>query len=224
MTLLLEHWRLLTKPLLYLSLFFKRHRADYYERLNAVRVHGDWEGWLGFFLDGVAATAQQAVETAQRLLALLARDRVRIAALGGRAAELLVLNDVSTGATSDLQRATEIARSMVVRYGMSDEIGPLFLGGEQELFIGREIGHMRPYSDELAYKVDQEVKKLLDAAFEKATNILKEHVGLLHKLTAVLMEREKIDGEEFEKLWNGEDLPPLHDNGGAAGVPAQAPA
>ena len=84
---------------------------------------------------------------------------------------------------------------------------------------------MRTYSEELAYKVDQEVKKLLDTAFEKATNILKEHIGLLHKVTSVLMEREKIDGEEFEKLWNGEDLPPLYDDdGGAAGMPAQAPA
>ena len=124
--------------------------------------------------------------------------------LGGRAAELLVLGDVSTGATSDLQRATEIARNMVVRYGMSDEIGPLFLGSNQELFIGKEIGHTRTYSEDLAYKVDQEVKKLLDAAFAKATDILKKNIALLHKLTAVLMEREKIDGEEFEKLWNGE--------------------
>ncbi|AKC88252.1 cell division protein Fic [Pseudoxanthomonas suwonensis] len=75
----------LREPSLYLSLYFKRRRADYYDRLNAVRVNGDWEGWLGFFLDGVAETAQQAVDTAQRLLALLASDRARIAALGKRA-------------------------------------------------------------------------------------------------------------------------------------------
>jgi Fic family protein len=75
----------LREPNLYLSLYFKRHRAAYYDRLNTVRVGGDWEGWLGFFLDGVADTAQQAVDTAQRLLALLARDRARIAALGSRA-------------------------------------------------------------------------------------------------------------------------------------------
>ena len=75
----------LREPTLYLSLYFKRRRADYYERLNAVRVDGDWEGWLGFFLDGVAETAQQAVDTAQRLLALLAADRTRVAALGSRA-------------------------------------------------------------------------------------------------------------------------------------------
>jgi len=75
----------LREPSLYLSLFFKRHRAQYYERLNGVRTEGDWEGWLGFFLDGVADTAQQAVSTAQRLLALLAQDRARIAGLGTRA-------------------------------------------------------------------------------------------------------------------------------------------
>lgn len=83
----------LREPSLYLSLYFKRHRADYYERLNAVRVRGDWEGWLGFFLDGVADTAQQAVDTAQRLLALLARDRARIAALGKRAGNVGLVFD-----------------------------------------------------------------------------------------------------------------------------------
>jgi cell division protease FtsH len=144
--------------------------------------------------------------------------------LGGRAAELLVLEDVSTGAISDLQHATDIARSMVVKFGMSDEIGPLFLGSNQELFLGKEIGHTKTYSEELAYKVDLEVKKLLDSAYAKAQDILKKNMALLHKLTAVLIEREKIDGEEFDKLWNGEDLPPLHDNGAPAGMPAQAPA
>ena len=144
--------------------------------------------------------------------------------LGGRAAELLVLGDVSTGAISDLQHATEVARSMVVKYGMSDEIGPIFLGSSQELFLGKEIGHTKTYSEELAYKVDVEVKRLLDDAFQKAQDILKDNMALLHKMTAVLIEREKIDGDEFEKLWNGEDLPPLSDNGGAAGIPAQAPA
>lgn len=83
----------LRQPSLYLSLYFKRRRADYYDRLNAVRVHGDWEGWLGFFLDGVAETAQQAVDTAQRLLALLARDRARIAALGKRAGNVGLVFD-----------------------------------------------------------------------------------------------------------------------------------
>ena len=144
--------------------------------------------------------------------------------LGGRAAELLVLGDVSTGAISDLQHATEVARSMVVKYGMSDEIGPIFLGSSQELFLGKEIGHTKTYSEELAYKVDVEVKRLLDDAFQKAQDILNKNMDLLHKMTAVLIEREKIDGDEFEKLWNGEDLPPLPDSGGVTGIPVQAPA
>ena len=82
-TLLLEHWKLLTKPLLYLSLFFKRHREDYYRRLNAVRVEGDWEGWLDFFLDGVATIADEAVASARELFALVAADRTRVLAHEG---------------------------------------------------------------------------------------------------------------------------------------------
>jgi Fic family protein len=82
-TLLLEHSKLLTKPLLYLSLFFKRHREDYYRRLNAVRVEGDWEGWLDFFLDGVATIASEAVASARELFALVAADRTRVLAQEG---------------------------------------------------------------------------------------------------------------------------------------------
>ena len=129
--------------------------------------------------------------------------------LGGRAAEALVLGDVSTGAISDLQRASEIARNMVVKYGMSDVIGPMFLGGSQELFLGKEIGHTKTYSEELAFKVDEEVSKLLDSALAQATQILSEKIDLLHSMTKLLIEREKISGEEFDKLWNGEELPPI---------------
>lgn len=82
-TLLLEHWRLLTRPLLYLSLFFKRHRAEYYRRLDAVRADGDWEGWLDFFLDGVTTIAEEAVTSARELFALVAADRVRVLAEDG---------------------------------------------------------------------------------------------------------------------------------------------
>jgi Fic family protein len=82
-TLLLEHWKLLTKPLLYLSLFFKRHREDYYRRLNAVRIDGDWEGWLDFFLDGVATIADEAVASVRELFALVAEDRARVLANEG---------------------------------------------------------------------------------------------------------------------------------------------
>src|SRR5690606_80400 len=91
--LVLCHEGVLREPSLSLSLYFKRRRADYYDLLNSVRVRGDWEGWLGFFLDGVAETAQQAVDTAQRLLVLLARDRARIAALGKRAGNVGLVFD-----------------------------------------------------------------------------------------------------------------------------------
>ncbi|MDD5017040.1 MAG: ATP-dependent zinc metalloprotease FtsH [Eubacteriales bacterium] len=132
--------------------------------------------------------------------------------LGGRAAEALVLGDVSTGAISDLQRASETARNMVIKYGMSDVIGPVFLGSSQELFLGKEIGHTKTYSEEWAFKVDEEVKSILDGAIAKAQVILKEKIDLLHKGAEALIEREKIHGDEFDKLWNGEDLPPMDDN------------
>lgn len=129
--------------------------------------------------------------------------------LGGRAAEALVLGDISTGAISDLQRATDIAKNMVTKYGMSEEIGLMFLGGSPELFLGKEIGHTQNYSDELAFKIDEEMKRILDEAYKKAQKILKKNEKLLHSITAVLIERERIDGEEFEKLYNGEKLPPV---------------
>jgi Fic family protein len=105
-TLLLEHWELLTKPLLYLSLYFKRHREDYYRRLNAVRVDGDWEGWLDFFLDGVATIADEAVASARELFALVAADRTRVLAHEGmsivalRLFELLPRHPIMTVASA----------------------------------------------------------------------------------------------------------------------------
>ena len=129
--------------------------------------------------------------------------------LGGRAAEALVLGDVSTGAVSDLQHASETARDMVIKYGMSDAIGPVFLGSNQELFLGKEIGHTKSYSEELAAQIDGEVKRLLEAAYDKAEKILKEHEAMLHKVAAVLIDRERIDGDEFNTLWSGGELPPM---------------
>jgi cell division protease FtsH len=129
--------------------------------------------------------------------------------LGGRAAETLVLGDISTGAISDLQKASETAKNMVIKYGLSEEIGPMFLGGSQELFLGKEIGHTQNYSNDLAYKIDQEVRRILDESYKKAEKILKDNEVLLHSITAILIERERIDGEEFEMLFKGNVLPPL---------------
>jgi cell division protease FtsH len=129
--------------------------------------------------------------------------------LGGRAAEKLVLGDVSTGAVSDLQRASDIARDMVVKYGMSDVVGPVYLSSNQELLLGKEIGHTKTYSEELAAKIDEEVKRILDAAMEKSERLLRENEARLHKIAAVLIERERIDGDEFNTLWDGGELPPM---------------
>ncbi|MGI6152634.1 MAG: ATP-dependent zinc metalloprotease FtsH [Christensenellaceae bacterium] len=120
--------------------------------------------------------------------------------LGGRVAETLTLKDVSTGAISDLQRATGIAREMVTKYGMSDEIGPMFLGSGQEVFLGKEFGHQPEYSDETAAKIDEEISKILDGAYKRATDLLTENLKKLVDIGEVLMRQEKLTGSEFRKL------------------------
>lgn len=120
--------------------------------------------------------------------------------LGGRAAESIVLGDISTGASNDIQRATELARGMVAKYGMSDIIGPVYHAGEEEVFIGRELGHAKSYSEAVGTQIDSEVKRIMSENYEKAKNVLTEHIAKLHEVAAILIEREKIDGQEFEKL------------------------
>jgi len=125
--------------------------------------------------------------------------------LGGRAAEALIFNDISTGASNDIERATSIARAMVVRYGMSDVIGPVFHGANQEIFLGKELVQSDALSEEVASQIDSELKRILLECIDKATNILKKNIAKLHKIAAVLMEKEKIDGAEFESLFEGTD-------------------
>ena len=125
-----------------------------------------------------------------------------ISLLGGRVAEKLILDDISTGASNDIERATKIARAMVTQYGMSDRIGPMTLGvGQEEVFLGRDLAHAKEYSEETAAIIDEEVKKIVDAGYEKAINILSEHVDKLHAVAKVLLEKEKIDGDEFDKIF-----------------------
>ena len=135
------------------------------------------------------------------------RDQI-VELLGGHVAEKLVLGDVSTGSTSDLSRASELARSMVTEYGMSEEIGPVYLGGDQEVFVGRDFGHTRNYSEELAAKVDEQMSGILHTALERATRLLSENREKLDRIAAELMEREKLDKDEFETLMQGGMLPP----------------
>ncbi|WP_039765993.1 ATP-dependent zinc metalloprotease FtsH [Caldicellulosiruptor sp. F32] len=124
-----------------------------------------------------------------------------ITLLGGRVAEKLVLEDVSTGASSDIKRATKIARDMVTKYGMSDKLGPMTFGTEQEeVFLGRDLALARNYSEEVAAEIDREIKSIIEEAYKKAEEILKQNIDKLHKVANALLEKEKLTGEEFRRL------------------------
>ncbi len=126
-----------------------------------------------------------------------------VSLLGGRVAESLILNDVSTGASNDIQRATQIARNMVTKYGMSDRIGAIMLGsGQEEVFLGRDFAQAKEYSEETAAVIDEEVKKIVDNAYRRAEQILRDNIDKLHAVAGVLLEKEKIDGEEFDTIFN----------------------
>ena len=128
-----------------------------------------------------------------------------VSLLGGRVAEKLILDDISTGASNDIERATAISKAMVTKYGMSERVGTITFGADQEeVFLGRDLAHAKDYSEETAAIIDEEVKKIVDAGYERATNILKDHIDKLHEVAKVLMEKEKIDGEEFDKIFEGE--------------------
>ena len=126
-----------------------------------------------------------------------------VSMLGGRAAEQLILNDISTGASNDIERATKIAREMVMKYGMSKRLGTIMFGsGQEEVFLGRDFGHQRDYSEHTADIIDEEVKKIIDIAYERAIRILSDNVDKLHIVAGILLEKEKIDGSEFEAIFN----------------------
>ena len=125
-----------------------------------------------------------------------------VSLLGGRVAEALILNDISTGASNDIERASQIARNMVTKYGMSEKVGTvMFGGGEGEVFLGRDFAQTKDYSEETAALIDEEVKRIVQTAYEKAVKILTEHVDKLHAVAGVLMEKEKIEGEEFDRIF-----------------------
>ncbi len=125
-----------------------------------------------------------------------------VSLLGGRVAEHLILDDISTGASNDIERATQIARSMVTKYGMSERIGTIMLGqNQEEVFLGRDFSHGKEYSEETAGIIDEEVKAIIDNAYKKAEQILKENIDKLHAVAGVLLEKEKIDGEEFDRIF-----------------------
>src|SRR6478736_1906086 len=125
--------------------------------------------------------------------------------LGGRAAEELVFHEITTGAANDLEKVTHTAKAMIMRYGMSEKLGPRVLGRNQDMpFLGREMGHEPDYSDEVAREIDEEIRRVIEEAHDRATRVLQEHMDELHLISAILIERETIDKDQFERLIAGE--------------------
>jgi len=126
-----------------------------------------------------------------------------VSLLGGRVAEQLVLDDVSTGASNDIERASKIARAMVMKYGMSEKLGPITFGSTQEeVFLGKEMNSQRDYSEKVASQIDDEVKEIITRAYNYAERLLKENLDKLHKVAQILIENEKMDSEEFDAIFN----------------------
>src|SRR5699024_4052747 len=121
--------------------------------------------------------------------------------LGGRAAEAIVLDDISTGASNDIERATKIARAMITQYGMSDKLGPMAYESDDEVFMGKDLGKTKNYSEEIATKIDKEMQDMLNETYNQAKNLLTNNIDLLHTLAKELLDKETIDAQEFEILY-----------------------
>ena len=124
-----------------------------------------------------------------------------IVGFGGRVAEELVIGDVTTGASQDIRQSTEIARAMVTRYGMSEKVGTVDYGSDDEVFIGRDLGHARKYGENMQTLIDEEVKRIVDECYAKAKTLIEEHMGVLHRCAELLVKEEKIGREAFEELF-----------------------
>ena len=124
--------------------------------------------------------------------------------LGGRVAEALVLGDISTGASNDIERATQTVRAMITKYGMTDELGPITYGSDNsEPFLGRDMGHVRDYSEETASEIDAVLRKMISNAYHQTEQVLKEHMSKLHEVAKQLFLNEKMSGEEFYAIMEG---------------------
>lgn len=145
-----------------------------------------------------------------------------VSMFGGRVAEALALDDISTGASNDLQRATEIVRDMVIKYGMSENIGPVvYDSGNGEVFLGKDYGHVNNYSEATSARIDAEVEKIMREAYEKTVAILKEHYDKLELVANTLLEKEKISGEVFESLMKFGTLPTSEETSSTDDAPAE---
>ena len=134
-----------------------------------------------------------------------------VSLLGGRVAEQIIFNDISTGASNDIQRASEISRNMITKYGMSEKLGPIAFGsGNDEVFLGKDYNHMRNYSENIAAVIDEEVERIISEAYKRTEKILTEHIDQLHIVAEALIKLEKIDKEQFESLMTTGELPQKH--------------
>jgi cell division protease FtsH len=142
-------------------------------------------------------------------------------AMGGRAAERLVFEHLTTGAANDLEQATNIARSMVTRFGMSEKLGPLTFGKKEEMiFLGRELSTHKDYSEQTQVLIDQEVREIIERADQMAVKLLRENQDKLHVLANTLLERETLDGDEMDRVLRGEKLEPVQRNDGGPNADA----
>ena len=133
-----------------------------------------------------------------------------VVSLGGRVAEALILDDISTGASNDIEKATKTARAMVTKYGMTKELGCINYGSEDgSVFLGRDYGRTQDYSEATAAKIDELVLKIVNNAYAKAEQILSANIDKLHEIAAYLMKHEKMGGEDFEKIMNGTYVEPV---------------
>ena len=145
-----------------------------------------------------------------------------VSSLGGRVAEQLILDDISTGASNDLQQATNIARQMITKYGFSERLGPVVYGtSQEETFLGRDFGQGKGYSETTAAEIDGEMRDIIDEAYETCRRTLTEHIDQLHALAKALMEREKLNEQEFNTIMAGGTLPPREDDEPKPEQPAQ---
>jgi len=125
-----------------------------------------------------------------------------VSLLGGRAAEALVLKDITTGASNDIERATSMARNMVMKFGMSESLGPIQFGNNnEEVFLGRDIANTRNYGEEVASLIDNEIKRIVENAYNEAVIILETHMDVMHKIVDLLMVKERVSGEEVRALF-----------------------
>ena len=184
----------------------------------------NWEDMITIYLgnDQYGLCNNYTIAKGRELSHLDVEKEHNVCVLGGRVAEQLILEDISTGASNDLQRATDTARAMVTRYGFSERMGPVVYGTDPgETFLGRDFGQGKGYSENTASEIDNEIRDIMDESYETARRILTEHMTELHRVAGVLMEREKISGEEFDALMKGENLAPF---GLDTPAPAAAPA